>query len=178
MYKIIKIITTLILSVAVIILFVVNHQAKEKVDKLESYKKTIQIPKKKEYSSGLSAKEVAEYNNLLKSKIDDFKKYKLSEGVLDESNTGVQVIRTKLTPRGGKIITKNTSKKEFMDYYNNAKYELSNVSAEKDDKGNVEVFANIKVEFAKYEIGEMYDLISITFNEDGEITGGKIYGKL
>lgn len=172
-----KILTVVVLVGAAIWLFVVNNSNNREYKELENKKKSIHIAKKDKFHDSLDASEVKKYKQLLDDKFKGYLNYDLPEGVMNTDNTGIQAIKSKVSPNGGKIFDKHSSKKEFIEYYSDLDYKISQVAAQKDGKGNVEVMALVDTKFKGRKIADNYRLISITFDSDNKIIGGSIYGE-
>lgn len=172
-----KIISVVILVSICIGLFLINNGNHREYKELENKKKSISIDKKANFKDSLDANEVKKYKDLLDKKIKGYLNYDLPEGVMNTDNTGIQAIKSRVTPSDTQGFNKKTSKKKFIEYYSNVDYKISHVAAQKDDKGNVEVLALVDTKFKGREIAENYKLISITFDSDDKIIGGSIYGE-
>lgn len=172
-----KIITVAILVAVAISLFFINNANNREYKELENKKKSITVQKQKKVKDGMDAKEVSKYKDLLKHKFDQYLTYDLPEGVMNTDNTGVQAIKSKVTPNSGKIFDEDSSKKEFIKYYSKADVKVSNIAATKSDDGSVEVMALVDTKFDGRTIADNYRLLSITFDKDNMIIGGKIYGE-
>lgn len=172
-----KIITVVVLIGAATWLFFINNGNHREYAELENKKKSINISKKANFHDSLDADEVKEYKQLLDDKFKGYLNYDLPEGVMNTDNTGIQTIKSKVSPNGGKIFDEKSSKKEFIKYYSDVDYKISQVAAQKDGKGNVEVMALVDTKFKGHKIADNYRLISITFDSDKNIIGGNIYGE-
>lgn len=171
-------ITTVIILIAVAVtLFFINNANHREYKELENKKKSITVQKKKDLKQGLDAEEVAQYKKLLEDKFDQYLSYNLPEGVMNTDNTGVQAIKSKVTPNGGKIFNKDSKKKDFIKYYSKVDVKVSNVAAAKSENGAVEVMALVDTKFDGHKIADNYRLISITFDNDHRMIGGSIYGE-
>lgn len=172
-----KIITVVVLVAVCIGLFLINNGNHREYNELENKKKSITVAKKAKFKDSLDANEVKKYKDLLDKKIKGYLNYDLPEGVMNTDNTGIQVIKSRVTPSDTQNFDKKTSKKKFIEYYSDVDYKISHVAAQKDGKGNVEVLALVDTKFKGREIAENYKLISITFDSDDRIIGGSIYGQ-
>lgn len=172
-----KTITVAILVAVAVSLFLINNANNREYNELENKKKSITVQKKEHLNEGMDAKEVSKYKELLDKKFDQYLTYSLPEGVMNTDNTGVQAIKSKVTPNSGKIFDEDSSKKEFIKYYSKADVKISNVAAAKDSDGSVEVMALVDTKFDGRTIADNYRLLSITFDADNTIIGGKIYGE-
>lgn len=174
---ILKILSVIVLVGIAVWLFFINNSNHREYAELENKKDSINIEKKATYKDSLDANDVKHYKNLLDDKIKGYLNYDLPEGVMNTDNTGIQTIKSKVSPNSGKIFDEKSSKKEFIKYYSDIDYKISQVAAQKDSKGTVEVIALVDTKFKGNKIADNYRLISITFDSDEKIIGGSIYGQ-
>ncbi|QJE26683.1 hypothetical protein [Staphylococcus caprae] len=173
----IKIIVVLIIIIASILLLVIAQANHRELQSLKEQKKSINIPKKEKHHDSLSADEVKKYKSLVEDKFQSYINYDLPEGTMNTENTGVQTIKSKVSPNGGKIFDKKSSKKEFIKYYSDVDVKVKQISAQNDGKGNVEVFTLVDTKFKGKPIATNYDLISLKFDENNKMIGGHMYGE-
>lgn len=169
-------VVVIMIAISILLLFIaqINHR---ELQSLKEQKKSINIPKKEKYHDSLSSDEVKKYKSLVEDKFQGYINYDLPEGTMNTDNTGVQTIKSKVTPNSGKIFDENSSKKEFVKYYSDVDVKVKQISAQNDGNGNVDVYALVDTKFKGKPIATNYDLISIKFDKDNEMIGGHMYGK-
>lgn len=169
-------IAAIMIIISILLLFIAQANHRE-LQSLKEQKKSINIPKKEKYHDSLSADEVKKYKTLVEDKFQGYINYDLPEGTMNTDNTGVQTIKSKVSPNSGKIFDKKSSKKEFVKYYSDVDVKIKQISAQNDGNGNVEVFALVDTKFKGKPIATNYDLISLKFDEDNKMIGGHMYGE-
>lgn len=169
-------IVVIMIAISILLLFIAQINQRE-LQSLKEQKKSINIPKKEKYHDSLSSYEVKKYKSLVEDKFQGYINYDLPEGTMNTDNTGVQTIKSKVTPNSGKIFDENSSKKEFVKYYSDVDVKVKQISAQNDGNGNVDVYALVDTKFKGKPIATNYELISIKFDKDNEMIGGHMYGK-
>lgn len=174
-YKLYYILIGIFVIISVILLAIFLNLNKQHTDLKDKYT-NINVPNKKSVPVEVTPKEVNEYKNHVNDKLDSYLQNNLKEGQYNEENDGVAVIRGLFSLTGGKVITNKTPHKDVIKYYEPFDYRLSNFSAEKKDDGSYTIFSNIEIKYDGKKVNEHYDLFELSFDKNGNMTGGHLYG--
>lgn len=177
--------TTIVLQIVVVFVLValgiwmytIYHSNKNEYNELEHQKKSIHVADKKKIKDGLDNKEVQKYKHLEEKKYKEYMHYDLPEGVFNTDNTGVETIKNKLTPNDTPPFNKKTPKEKFIKLYDDVDIKVKQTAAQKDDKGNVDVYSLVDTKYKGKEIKKNYRLVHLKFDENDEVIGGELYGQ-
>lgn len=176
-WKNIQWVIIIVLSLVTIVGVAMYIDKGKEIDKLNAKKDAINVPNKQTFDKELTQDEVARYQDVTKSKMDDFKNRKLDEGTFNTNNSGVMTIKALFSPPGGYVINEKTPVKKYIKYYSSFKYDLKNFSARSNGSGGADVFFRVDMKQDDNEVNPEYDLVKLQFNQDDELIGGSIYAK-
>lgn len=155
-------------------IFAVHHQGKE-IDNLKDKKAHIKIPEKSDVMKRTSQKDVQKYQAKLEDKMNRFLRNDLEEGVYNEKNSGVRVLRGLFSAPGISPVGKNQSQKKYIKHYSKFDYDIKHTFIDKNNDGSADVYAQLDVKYDGYNVNDKYDVIKIEFDKNGKMTGGKLY---
>lgn len=159
-----------------IVIGIMSYVGKGKeIDELKNEKTAIKIPDKKTLSKEFSQEDVKRYEKLVNEKLRNFQQHDLEEGEFNMNNSGVMTVKFLFSPPGGRIITEKDSLKEYVKYYSDFSFDVSNVSAKPDNSDGAEVYFKVQVKQKGNEVNPQYSLARLQFNEQDELVGGSLY---
>lgn len=177
MSKKFQIIIIVILSLIVVFgIFAIRHQGNQ-IDDLKQKKQEIKVPDKSYVTDKTSQEDVKKYQGKVEDKLNRFLRNDLKEGVFNYDNSGVNSIRTLFSPTGISPVTEKQSQKEFVKHYSKFDYDIKNTFIDKGVDGSANVYCQIDTEYKGHKINDNYNLIMLHFDEDGQVTGGKLYAE-
>lgn len=170
------VIIVILALVTVFGIFAVHHQG-EQINDLKDKKANVKIPKKQSVVERTSQDDVKEYQGKVEDKIDRYLRKDLDEGVFNYDNSGVNTIRTLFSPAGVSPVTEKQSHKAYVKHYDKFDYKLKNAFIDKNYDGSADVYCQIESKYKGHKINENYDLFMLHLDENGKLTGGKLYAK-
>lgn len=171
----IGIISIVVIAIVVLAVFMVKQN--KVIADLESQRDNIKEVKQENFDKSINQSEVKEYEAKTKGKLNDFLDHKYKDDSLNEEGSAYKAMRGLFTVQSHKIILdKNAKHEDYLKYYSPFDYEIKNFSAEKDGN-DVKVLFNIDTTYHDKPINESYDLMALTFGEDGKLKGGSLYAK-
>lgn len=179
-----KVLSTIAIVVSVLLLagsFFYFKSASNHLKDLEAEKDSIKIPSKDKFESKLRTDDVRHYEQLVNTKIDNYKKHDLPKKEMNPENTGVMALRSMLSVTSDKVITEDAPQEEYLKHYARYHVDVSNVSAEGDVDGDVKVYFTAKttVKDGKNTVKKEddIDMYAFVFNKDEELIGGEAYAR-
>lgn len=166
-----------VIVIVIVILTILMVKQNKVIANLKSERDNIEIVKDKKFVENLNQDEVKEYEKQTKSKLDSFLSHEYNDDSESDEGSAYKAMRGLFTVQSHKIVLDENSKHEdYLKYYSPFDYTIKNFSAQSDGK-DVRVLFNIDTTYHKKEINEDYDLMSLTFDEQGKLKGGSLYAK-
>ncbi|SGX29633.1 hypothetical protein [Staphylococcus argenteus] len=150
---------------------------KQKAENLKEKLEDNPITQKKEKDQSLSSKDVAKYQKVAESKIDDFLNGDYKDDDVLKDGTAGNTLYKLFVPSGMKGLKEDATKKDFQKRYKDYSYKLVNVSAQKEDDDSVILNANVEVKYKDEPVETGYELISLRINDSNQLEGGTLYAK-
>lgn len=150
-----------------------KHKSEELNEKLE----TQHVPSKKVEKKSLQRDEVDKYQKIVESKIDALFKGEYNDDDLFTDGSAGNTIYRAFAPSGLSGVSEDSTKKDYIKRYKDIDYELNNVTAQKDENGEVTLVANAKITYKDSKVENDNILFAITIGNDDKLKGGTIYAK-